>query len=53
MKPRLCFAAVIALVVWGMKRHYADARAEDLWWILSPTARLVGAKYWSFLWAWS
>ena len=43
MKPRLCFAAVIALVVWGMKRHYADARAEDLWWILSPTARLVGA----------
>jgi exosortase K len=43
MKPRLCFVAVAALVVWAMKRYYADARAEDLWWILSPTARLVGA----------
>jgi exosortase K len=26
-----------------MKRHYADARADDLWWILGPTARLTGA----------
>jgi exosortase K len=34
--------AVVALTIWGMKRHYADARADDLWWILSPTARLVG-----------
>ena len=30
------------LIAWGLKRHYADARADDLWWILSPTARLVG-----------
>jgi exosortase K len=27
----------------GMKRHYAGARADDLVWILSPTARVVGA----------
>ena len=25
-----------------MKRHYADARADDLWWILAPTTRVVG-----------
>ena len=35
--------AVVALIVWGMKRHYADARPDDLWWILSPTAHVVGA----------
>jgi exosortase K len=35
--------AAAALIAWGLKRHYADARADDLWWILSPTARLVGA----------
>jgi exosortase K len=34
--------AVAALAIWGLKRHYADARADDLWWILRPTARLVG-----------
>jgi exosortase K len=43
VKPRLWFAAAVALVAWGMKRYYADAQAEELWWILSPTARLVGA----------
>lgn len=43
MKTRFCVLAVVALVVWGMKRHYADARTDDLWWILSPTSRLVGA----------
>ena len=42
MKTKLCVLAVMALVIWGMKRHYADARADDLWWILNPTARLVG-----------
>ena len=41
MKTKLCVLAVAALVIWGMKRHYADARADDLRWILSPTARLV------------
>ena len=42
VKTKLCVLAVAALVIWGMKRHYADARADDLWWILSPTAQLVG-----------
>ena len=35
--------AVVALVIWGIKRHYADARADDLTWILGPTTQLVGA----------
>jgi exosortase K len=43
VRAKFCFAAIVALAVWGMKRHYADARADDLWWILSPTAWLVGA----------
>ena len=43
MKTKLCVLAVTALVVWGMKRHYADARADDMWWILTPTTRVVGA----------
>ena len=42
MKTRLCVLTVVVLVIWAVKRHYADARADDLWWILSPTARLVG-----------
>ena len=43
MKTKLCLLAVTALVVWGMKRHYADAGADDLWWILTPTTRVVAA----------
>lgn len=43
MRTKFCVLAVVALVVWGMKRHYADARADDLWWILRPTAGLVAA----------
>jgi len=35
--------AVAALMAWGLKRHYAEARAEDLTWILGPTSRLAGA----------
>lgn len=42
MKTRLWVLAVSALVIWGLKRHYADARADDLWWILSPTTQMVG-----------
>lgn len=42
MKMKLCVVAVAALIAWGMKRHYADARSDDLAWILSPTARVVG-----------
>lgn len=41
MKTKLILLAVAALVVWGLKRHYADARADDLGWILSPTTGLV------------
>lgn len=41
MKTKLWVLAVVALVIWGMKRHYADARADDLWWILRPTTGLV------------
>ena len=42
MMMRLVVLAVAVLIAWGLKRHYADARADDLEWILSPTARLVG-----------
>jgi exosortase K len=42
VKAKFCMLAVLALVVWGMKRHYAGARADDLRWILGPTAHLVG-----------
>ena len=34
--------AVAVLIAWGLKRHYADARADDLRWILTPTTQLVG-----------
>ena len=43
MKTKLCVVTVVVLAVWGMKRYYANARADDLWWILTPTARLAGA----------
>ena len=33
---------VVALVVLALKRHYADASADALRWILQPTAMLVG-----------
>jgi exosortase K len=39
--PLLLIVAVV--IAWGLKQHYADARADDLRWILSPTARLTGA----------
>jgi exosortase K len=39
---KLCALALTALVAWGLKHHYATARAEELWWILTPTARVVG-----------
>ena len=42
MKMKICVVACALLMAWGLKRHYADARADDLGWILSPTAGLVG-----------
>jgi len=43
VKLRFVVLAVAVLIAWGLKRHYADARAEDLAWILAPTSRLAGA----------
>ena len=43
MKVKLCVLALTALVIWALKRHYADAGADDLWWILTPTTRVVSA----------
>jgi exosortase K len=42
MKTKLFVVVAAALIAWGLKRHYADARADELWWILTPTARLAG-----------
>jgi exosortase K len=42
MKMKICVMASAGLIAWGLKRHYAAACADDLWWILSPVARLVG-----------
>jgi exosortase K len=41
VKTKLCVLALVALIAWGLKRHYADSRVDDLWWILSPTAQAV------------
>src|SRR5262245_12119568 len=41
MKTKLCVLAVVALVAFGLKRHYADASTDALSWILTPTAHLV------------
>jgi len=41
VKTKLCVLTLAALGIWGLKRHYADARADDLWWILTPTTRVV------------
>jgi exosortase K len=43
VKTRILVVTLVALIVWSLKRHYADARPDDLWWILDPTARVVGA----------
>lgn len=42
MRTKLVAAAAAALIAWALKRHYADASADDLWWILTPTAWLAG-----------
>jgi exosortase K len=39
---KICVVVCALLMAWGLKRHYAGARADDLAWILSPTSRLVG-----------
>ena len=42
MKIKLVVIVAAILIAWGLKRHYADARADDLRWILTPTTRLAG-----------
>jgi exosortase K len=41
-KSRVVVLAAAALMSWGLKRHYAEARADDLLWMLTPTAWLAG-----------
>ena len=43
MRFKVLALVAAALIAWGLKRHYSDARVDDLWWILRPTARLVSA----------
>lgn len=43
MRTKLLMLALMLLIAWGLKRHYADARVEELSWILSPTTHLVSA----------
>lgn len=41
MKARVCVVVAAVLAVWALKHHYATAQADDLWWVLTPTAALV------------
>jgi exosortase K len=41
VKTRLAVVAATLLIAWGLKRHYSDASADDLWWILTPTTHFV------------
>lgn len=43
MKPRLTALSAAAAGLWALKRYYADADADALWWILQPTATIAGA----------
>ena len=43
MRPRVLLLVATTLIAWALKRHYSDARVDDLWWMLAPTAQLVGA----------
>jgi exosortase K len=42
VKTRIVAVIGVAVIAWGLKRHYADAGSDDLLWILSPTTWLVG-----------
>jgi len=41
MKTKLTVVLGALPIAWALKRHYSEARADDLLWILTPTARLV------------
>jgi exosortase K len=40
---KVMVVAGAALIAWSLKRHYADARPDDLLWMLTPTAWLAGS----------
>jgi exosortase K len=40
---QLAAAASALLIAWALKQHYSEARADDLKWVLTPTAQLVSA----------
>jgi exosortase K len=42
MKTKVVTVLVGGFIAWALKRHYSDARPDDLLWILTPTAHLVG-----------
>jgi exosortase K len=42
VKTKAGVLVVVALVAYGLKRHYADASTDALSWMLTPTAHLVG-----------
>jgi exosortase K len=41
VKGKVLVLTVAVLAMWGLKRYYADAGADDLHWILAPTASVV------------
>jgi exosortase K len=43
MKIKVVVLVMVALVAYGLKRHYADASTDALSWMLTPTAHLVSA----------
>ena len=43
MRAKLCALAAAMCITWGLKHHYSTARTDELWWILAPTAKVVGA----------
>ena len=43
VRIKILVVGITLLVAWGLKWHYANARAEDLSWILTPTTHLVSA----------
>ena len=43
LKPAVMLPVLAALIIWRLKRYYADAPVDDLRWILDPTTRGVAA----------
>jgi exosortase K len=42
MTTKLLVVGATVLIAWTLKRHYADAHVDHLWWILAPTAQVAG-----------